>query len=182
MPESTSADTHEGSARRRRRFVEGMAGGIITEQSLDEVAPPPPRDERTIHTRYGDVRVTIEGSDDPHATVFVTYHDVGASWLRHVLQDGLTHTSSTAGVNHNICFNGFFQIAGAKGRFRKTRAIHIDAPGHEDGAGPLSVSFRATDDPDAGPRLTRAPRTRSGPSRRWTNSESKLGMCCGSLK
>lgn len=127
MPESGSSTSLESSARRRRRFIEGMSGGVISEAPLDEVAPPRASTVRTVHLSGGQrVSVRLEGDDDARGHTFVTYHDVGS--------------------NPSICFNAFFQIAGKKGQFDNCRVIHITAPGHEDGAAPWEGPYPTMDE------------------------------------
>lgn len=73
----------------------------------------------TIATRYGPIKVTVQG--DTSKPAMVTYHDVG--------------------LEHRSCFHSFFSFPSAEKLATLLCVIHIDAPGQELDAEPLPEGY-----------------------------------------
>ena len=85
---------------------------------LSAVLPLPETTTRMVATTPHPTQVTIMGDLAAASTVFVTYHDIG--------------------LNHRLCFSRLINTMNSGGMLPPSLAfVHVDAPGHEDGAAPL---------------------------------------------
>eukprot|EP00754_Rhynchopus_humris_P035009 Rhum_TRINITY_DN16581_c0_g1::Rhum_TRINITY_DN16581_c0_g1_i1::g.163730::m.163730 len=78
-----------------------------------------------VDTPYGPINVAIEPGCDlkkqADKPVWLTYHDIG--------------------TNHQTCFGSFFSLDECQVFKEMFLVVHIDAPGHEDGAAPLKTGL-----------------------------------------